>query len=125
LTLLSESLPIYYCPHCGYIWEGIIVCPKCKKQVDQEHRLDTPLPDLSPYSGAVFLGADTGEGAIYYFDPLYNVVLEFYGEPPNIFDRVVEYKGRPEDLKENLENALNANEWTYNRIEEALKRIEP
>ena len=101
------SSPILYCPNCGYVWdyhgeaEKETSCPKCQGYIHlKNRRVDQQLPDGGDYSGAEWIGVSARDPAtIIYYDGVYNLVIEYLGEPDPFSDSV-EHPVEPEKLKE-------------------------
>jgi len=80
---------ILYCKKCGHIWKytgtskKATSCPTCKKYVNIiNQQVDCPLPVGGDYSNAEYMGVSAADPAtILYYDPVYEVVVEYLGEP--------------------------------------------
>jgi len=96
---------ILYCPNCGWVWnykgaaDTRTSCPNCKGNIHiDRRRVDQPLPDGGDYSGAEWIGvSDADPATILYYDGVYNLVIEYLGEP-DPFSRSEEHKVKPEKL---------------------------
>jgi len=121
---------ILYCGHCGYIWRYTgkragkapgTACPSCLGYVPFSHQVDTRLPDVGDYSGAFWLGVARDNSVVYY-DPHYDLVVAFVGEP-DPFSRSVEQRleGSLEDYMKDVGWAVG---WKYHISHEELEDLE-
>jgi len=122
---------ILYCKNCGYVWKYRgqkygkgpgTSCPRCKKYVPFDQRVDEPLPDLGDYSGAKYIGVLDGGGLVY-FDPVERLLVTFYGTP----DPYSESREKPiapgELFNEVMRMALDVG-WKYRIRSDQIKNLD-